>query len=226
MRTRILAPGLLAGVALLGLATPAAAQTEPAPPQLVSADITITLSADGDDVVRGTYRLAEPADAPTPLELLVVPRTGAEVTELTAGDGLTDLGPVEGIRAGATLPSGTTEYTVEQRVQRSADEYGIPLAIPDVATGRGADVRITVALPEGQRLVGDAMPAFDVRAGDGDRVELSHTGRSLPSVIVAEYGTTSRASLGTVSSYTGLVLITLVIAGWLFHSIRKERVRP
>ncbi|PXY17638.1 hypothetical protein [Prauserella flavalba] len=224
MKGMLTVTGVLAAVVLGGPAPTATAQ-EAADPVLAHADVAITLDESGEDLVRATYRLTEPTTAPVSVRLLVAPRAGTEVTELTAVSGITGIGPVRGIRAAATLPEGTTEYTVEQRIQRTGEARGVPLAVPDLAADRGLRVAITVTLPEGQRLVGDSMPVFEQQHQEGDRVVLRHDSRSLPSMVVAEYGTTSSASLGTVTSYTGLVLIVAVVAVWLVTSLRKERPR-
>ncbi|WP_146770531.1 hypothetical protein [Prauserella sp. PE36] len=224
MKGMLTVTGVLAAVMLAAPAPTAAAQ-EAADPVLAHADIAITLEDSGEDRVRATYRLSEPTTAPVPVRLLVAPRAGTEVTELSAVSGITGIGPVRGIRADATLPAGTTEYTVEQRIRRTGEARGVPLAIPDIAADRSLRVAIAVTLPEGQRLVGDSMPVFEQQHQDGDRMVLRHDTRSLPSTVVAEYGTTSSASLGTVASYTGLVLIVGVVALWLVTSLRKERPR-
>ncbi|MFC4003786.1 hypothetical protein ACFS2C_10445 [Prauserella oleivorans] len=225
MRRRNIAPGLLAAGLVLVLSAPASAASSSPEPVLTHADIAVTMHDGADDRVRATYRLAEPAEEPTPVPLLALPRTGADITELSAGPGVTEIGPVRGLRAVATLPAGVREYTVEYRVRRTGGQQGVPLVIPDIATARAAEVTISVTLPPGRHLVGDAMPTFTSESTPGERTVLRHTGRSLPSVVVAEYGTTSRASLGDVSSYTGLVLMAGVVLVWLYHSMRKERIR-
>ncbi|GAA1197528.1 hypothetical protein [Prauserella alba] len=225
MTRRIVIPIVLATGAMLGIASPAAAQEEPAPTTLTRADVSVTMNAGATDVLRATYRLVEPTAETTPIELLVLPRDNAEVTELTAVSGLTDLGPMNGIRAEATLPAGTSEYTVEQHVRRVDGTHGLPLAIPDIATARTASVNIEITLPPGMRLTGDSMPSYHVETSDDDRTVLHHRGHSLPSVLVAEYGNTSRTSIGFWSSTVGLVLVTVVIIAWAYHSFRKERVR-
>ncbi|MBB3663708.1 MULTISPECIES: hypothetical protein [Prauserella salsuginis group] len=225
MTRRTVIPVVFAVGAMLGIASPAAAQEESATTTLTRADVSVTMNDGADDVLRATYELGEPTTEATPVTLLLLPRDNAEITELTAVSGLTELGPTNGIRADATLPAGTSEYTVEQRVRRADGEHGLPLAIPDIATARTANVNIEITLPPGMRLTGDSLPSYNSGTSDDDRTVLHHRGHSLPSVLVAEYGNTSRASIGFWSSTVGLVLVTVVIIAWAYHSFRKERVR-
>ncbi|ASR35866.1 hypothetical protein BAY61_13595 [Prauserella marina] len=214
-----------ATLAAMGIFAPHAVAEEAADPVLAGADIAVTMNEDGNDVVRSTFTLASPLTEATPVNLLFTPHNGTELGELTGISGIGDIGTLDGVRAEATLPEGTTEYTVEQRNERDPAAYGVPLAIPEIPTDRAARISISVSLPEGQRLVGDTMPTFHQQSEEGDRIVLRHTSRSLPSVTVAEYGTTSTASLGTISSWVGAVTLVVVVVFWLIHTLRQERAR-
>lgn len=225
MTRRTVLSAVLAVCALLGFASPTAAAQQASGPTLARADIAVTMNEGAEDVIRASYELTEPTAAATPIQLLVLPRDNAATTEITAVAGVTGVGPTKGIRADVTLPAGTSRYTVRQQVRRSAGEFGVPLAIPDIATDRTAKVTIEVALPPGARLTGDAMPSYSSAPADGERNLLRHRGQSLPSVLVAEYGSTTQASLGFWSSTVGIVLLGVVVLGWAYHSFRKDRVR-
>lgn len=224
MTSRIIISLAVAVGVTLGTGSPAMAQ-ESSEPTLSRADITATMNESAEDVVRATYELTAPTIEATPIEFLVFPRDTAEITELTAVSGVTDLGATNGIRTKATIPAGTSEYTLEQRVRRTDGGYGMPLAIPDIATSRTANVNIEITLPQGVRLTGDSMPSYNAETSDSDRTVLRHRGHSLSSVLVAEYGTDSQISLGVWSSMVGIALVSVVIIAWAYRSFRKERVR-
>jgi hypothetical protein len=226
---------VLAAVVATTLSAPAAPTAyaqESAAPTLAGADVTVGMVDDAVDTVSSHFRLAAPTGGETDIPILLLERTGVEVLEVTGGAGVAAIdAPAVDDRLSVTLAPGTREFVLDHTVLRTAGTRAVPLLVPEIDTDRQAQVRITVQLPDGQRLVGDSMPTFaavSTAGGEGGgeegAVTVQHTGGALPSVVVADYGTSGRITVGTVLSVLGIGLLVLVCVLWFRHSARAEAV--
>ncbi|TCP47859.1 hypothetical protein EV191_11164 [Tamaricihabitans halophyticus] len=215
--------GVGAATAVLSCVFAAPATAAPAEPTLAAAEVTVTMRDTGADVVRSEFRLTRPTTEATPIELLVPHQRDARIVSVTTPDDEHDLAARSANRITTELASGTQEYVVEHELDRTAQARAVPLVIPDIPTDRAARVGISVALPAGQRLVGDSMPSFRQADSGGDQVTVEHRGNSLPSTVVADYGSTDRLSLGTVVSIGSGLFLAIVVVFWAVGIRRKER---
>ena len=215
LRTALLA-GVLAAVAVPVQTAAAAAPAGAA--ELESAKVDVTMTADEPDTVEATYRLANPATLPDRrITHLVVAREGSEITSISPGRGVADLQRGSGASApvSVTLSPRVGSYTVRYEVDRSDDTYAIPLLVPDLATARGAQVRIRVLLPPGEQATGTQMPSFRESATSSGRTRLVHTGGSLPAAVIAQYGAGAESGPAAAFAVTpfGVPFDTAVLAG-------------
>lgn len=212
-------------VVFTGLATPAAADTDGAEegPELVAAEVDISVHADGTATVQTLYELDSPLAESSEIPLLLMPHDGVEVTALSATTSGVEVDPPEPGRVTATLSSGTEEFSLEHTVERSADSAAVILAVPEIATARGAEVDITVTLPEGQNAAGDTMPSFRESTADDGTITLDHRSGDLPSVVVAGTDDQPGPRLGTALSAGGLGGITVLFALWFLLTRGRDR---
>jgi hypothetical protein len=213
-----------AAVALFGglvvALLPAVAAAEEATPSLQSASIDVAMRSDDSSRLRATYRLSVASPEETVVPHRILPRGDSQLIRLEI------LGAGSVRRADATtydvsLPGGASAYTLVA-VSRAAEPGDVPVPVPDVPAVEQAQVDISVALPPGQRLVGDSLPSFTAQTRGG-RTVLTHSGPAVPSAVVAPYGTSSVFSLGDLLTVLGLGVLAGSCLLWFRHGNRQAR---
>lgn len=209
--------GGLAGVALL----PAVAAAEEAAPSLQGADIDVTLRSDETSRLRATYRLSVASPGQTVVPHRILARSDSQLSQLE----IVGAGSVQ--RSDATtydvsVPGGARAYTLVA-VSRADEPGDVPVPVPDIPAVEQAEVSISVALPPGQRLVGDSLPSFTSHT-KGDGTVLTHSGPAVPSAVVAPYGASSAFSLGDLLTVLGLGALAVSCLLWFRHGNRKADV--
>jgi hypothetical protein len=207
--------GGLAGAALV----PAVATAEETGPSLEGANIDVTMRPDDTVRLRATYNLSVAASGETVVPHRILPRNDSQLSRLD----IVGAGSVQ--RADATtydvaVPDGSRDYTLVA-VSRAAEPGDVPVPVPDIPAVEQAQVTISVALPPGQRLVGDSLPSFTSQTRGG-RTVLTHTGPAVPSAVVAPYGTSSVFSLGDLLTVLGLVVLATACLLWFRHGNRSS----
>jgi hypothetical protein len=211
---------LLACAVVLVFAAPAHAQEE-TEPTLVEARVVVDLNQNGNNSVEATYTM-QGTDALEggAVEHLVVRQPGAEVGEISTGEGGSggeEPSEGEGIsRVRIPVSGDPATYTLRYQARTDPQTYAVPIPVPDVAVAQpgDSDMVIEILLPEGERLTGEVFPSVtSVETRDG-RQELVQRVNNVPSRIVAQYGEGGVVTISNVTSAAALAVFGVVLFFW------------
>jgi hypothetical protein len=209
---------LLACAVVLVFAAPAHAQEEPT---LVKARVVAELNQDGNNSVEATYTV-EGTDGLEggAVEHLMVRQPGAEVGEISAGEGGSrevEFSEGEGIsRVQIPVSGDPATYTLRYEVRTDPQTYTVPIAVPDVIVAQpgDSDIVIETLLPDGERLTGEVFPSVtSMETRDGRQVLVNRV-NNVPSRVVAQYGEGGGLTISDFTSAAALGVFGVVLVFW------------
>jgi hypothetical protein len=200
-----------------------------AQPSVSEAKIVVDYGVDGTDTVEATYTVgAVDGLKDGVLEHLWVRRPGTTVSDIeVTGDGQSStVTEGKGItRVAVNLTANPATYTIRYKVKRESGFFVVPVFAPAIPVDRSeSNVLIESILPAGQKLAGENFPALSAREERDGRTVLVHRVINVPSVVMAEYGTSKGISMSDVTTLLTVLLFLSVLVLWFRYLVRGTEV--